>query len=371
MTDRQLSDILDDAGSRISVSPAPLPVILAEAAHRRRLRAASWFGAMTVAVVLIIVAGAVWLPGSTGGSAPPPGDGRPPVAGGDSRTKEVEVSRAEVERRCTIVWRNLYGADLLPVELRKDDTGPWFEGDAVEIANWWDVAVWDKLEYGGQGEPLNGIDCVVPQAGLEDTTGTIDVPLPTADDQAGIRAACGRWLGWDFSDWQVIAADSSDTRLAAVLGSADGYVTNCRLDEGYVAPSGHLDLADHGTDPDRAYTPYVEITPASKHPNDGLPTRDYEIIPYFCRRDPPGRWVADCLGTGYVFGPEPAARIVITDVTGTAHEIPVIDRWFAFAGTVTNEAGTDHSHGGLHLTVYAADGTTLADYDESDMPLST
>ena len=67
---------------------------------------------------------------------------------------------------------------------------------------------------------------------------------------------------------------------------------------------------------------------------------------------------ADCLGAGLVAGPQPIARIVVTDVTGTEHEIPVVDGWVAFAGTLA------FSPGQLHFTVYAADGTVLAEYDE-------
>jgi hypothetical protein len=65
-----------------------------------------------------------------------------------------------------------------------------------------------------------------------------------------------------------------------------------------------------------------------------------------------------------VSGPEPIARIVVTDVTGAEHEIPVLDGWLAFAGTVINHADSRRSRGELPVTVYAADGTVLAEYDE-------
>ena len=65
-----------------------------------------------------------------------------------------------------------------------------------------------------------------------------------------------------------------------------------------------------------------------------------------------------------MFGPKPVARIVITDVTGAEHEIPVVDGWLAFAGTVINHADTRDSPGEQHFTVYAADGRILAKYDE-------
>ena len=55
---------------------------------------------------------------------------------------------------------------------------------------------------------------------------------------------------------------------------------------------------------------------------------------------------------------------MVTDVTGAEHEIPVVDGWLAFAGTVINHADSPQGPGGLHFTVYAADGTVLAEYDE-------
>ena len=366
----QLTDLLyeaTDGDPNRALDPAELVREGQRRVNRRRGLVAV---GSVAAAVLVIVGGAGWLSGMSNDSEPPPGNGQPPVAGGDSHTKQVEVSRAEVERRCTTVWRNFYGPNLGPVELAKDDSGPWFEGDEVKVANWQELANWD-VDYGGFTAPLHGDGCVIPQAGLEDTAGTVGLPLPTADDESGVREACGRWLGWDFSDWRVLTADSSDTRLAAVLGSSDGFVTNCQLDEGFVAPNGRLDIDGISADPYRAYVPRVEITPDSMHPNSGNATDDYELLPYFCRRDPPGQWVADCLGTGWVYGPEPASRIVITDVTGAEHKIPVVDRWFAFAGTVVNHADTVSSYGHLHFTVYSADGAVLAEYDESDMPLRT
>ena len=52
-------------------------------------------------------------------------------------------------------------------------------------------------------------------------------------------------------------------------------------------------------------------------------------------------------------GPEPIARIVVTDVTGAEQEIPVVDGWLAFAGSIEGAAP--------HVTVYGADGKVLAD----------
>ncbi len=99
--------------------------------------------------------------------APRPRKGQPPVAGqgnadaraevlagvddpgGRTAGQTVEVSQAEAERRCTIVWHNFWGPSAAAVEL-SDDSGPWFEGDAVEIANAqeFDYSPFDALEHG-------------------------------------------------------------------------------------------------------------------------------------------------------------------------------------------------------------------------------
>ena len=47
-----------------------------------------------------------------------------------------------------------------------------------------------KRDYGRWEDPPYGADCVVPQAGFEATADTVELPLPTSDDEAGIRTAC-------------------------------------------------------------------------------------------------------------------------------------------------------------------------------------
>ena len=183
--------------------------------------------------------------------------------------------------------------------------------------------------------------CVIPQAGLEDAVGTVGLPLPASEDPAGIRAACGQYLGWDFSDWQVIVADSAEDRLAALLRSPDGYISRCLLDSWYLNDRGAVDNDKVFADPDGGFIPFVEITAPEKFQDEAEAFGDYRIQPSFvlgCQRQGPGQWEADCLGAGFVSGPEPIARIVVTDVTGAEHEIPVVDGWLAFAGTVINRA---------------------------------
>ena len=59
-------------------------------------------------------------------------------------------------------------------------------------------------------------------------------------------------------------------------------------------------------------------------------------------------------------------RQALRALPGAEHEIPVVAGWLAFAGTVINQADGPRSPGELHFTVYAADGTVLAEYDEDD-----
>ena len=120
--------------------------------RRRRRRVAVSTALVAAATALVVVGGATWLPGVNDDGAPRPENGQPPVAGqgsadaraevlagvddpgGRTAGRTVEVSQAEAERRCTVVWHNYWGPSAVTVELR-DDSGPWFEGDAVKIAN--------------------------------------------------------------------------------------------------------------------------------------------------------------------------------------------------------------------------------------------
>ena len=85
----------------------------------------------------------------------------------------------------------------------------------------------------------------------------------------------------------------------------------------------------------------MEITAPEKFQAEAEAFGAYRIQPSLmlrCQRNGPGQFEADCLGAGLVSGPEPIERIVVTDVTGAEHEIPVVDGWLAFAGTVVNHA---------------------------------
>jgi hypothetical protein len=340
--------------------------------RRRRRRAAATTTLVVVATAVVVVGGAAWLQGL--GGAPHTRDGRPPVAGHTGDTKadaearaellagvddpggrtagqQVEVSRAEAERRCTTVWHQLWGPSDVTVQLGAD-SGPWFEGDAVEIANAqaFDYSPFDLSSTDGR--------CVIPQAGLEDTVGTVPLPLPAVDDADGIRAACGQYLGWDLSDWQVLVADRAGDAMTAMLRGPGGYVSRCQLDSWYLDDDGALDLDRLYADPHGGFVPFVEITPPEKFENETFGA--YRLDALFllgCHRPPPGQPQTACLGAGLVSGPEPVARVVVADAAGAEQEVPVEDGWYAFAGSVAD--------GDVHVTVYAADDSVLAEYDAS------
>lgn len=376
---RQLRGRLDRLADSVSSGSATDGAQLyRRSLQRRRRRAAATTGLVAAAAAVVLVGGATLLPGADDDGAPRVRQAQPPIAaqgdpearaavlagvddpGGRTAGQTVEVSQVEAERRCTTVWHNIWGASAVTVAL-DPRSGPWFEGDAVEIAN---AQAFDYSPFDASGTDGR---CVVPQTGLEDAVGTIPLPIPASDDTDGVRAACGQYLGWDFSDWQVIVADSAEDRLAALLQGPDGYVSRCLLDSWYLDDAGAVDNDKVFADPRSGFIPFVEITAPEKFQDEAATFEDYHVQPGFllgCQRQAPGQWEADCLGAGFVSGPDPVERIVVTDVTGAEHEIPVVNGWLAFAGTVINEADSPDAPGGLHFTVYGADETVLADYDE-------
>jgi hypothetical protein len=313
--------------------------------HRRRgITAVS-----SVAVAaLAIVGGASWLPGATPGgelsdhqrpaAGPdhvPPAEGPDPVASG--AYERVDVSAAEVERRCGMFYENS-GVEW-PFELQDGDNGPWFEGKPV----WGEGRVL-------QGPPHMKVElgptCVIPQAGLAEEAGTIDLPLPPADAPAAIRDACGKYVGWDFSQWEILTVSSADGLAAATLRSTNGHVAICQLD-----PEG------------AALGSRIEFHPASGHPADERD--DYEVW-LNCNREGDGADTFACVDAYWLPGDD-AARIVLTDGDGTKHEIPVVDGWYTFAGKIVNHKEPD-APGDLHFTVYDSSGSVLAEYTEADLP---
>ena len=280
--------------------------------RRRRRRVATGTTVVAAVSALVVVGGVTWLQGTSDDGGPGLDDGQPAVAtqgsaddraevlagvddpGGRTAGQVVEVSQAEAERRCTIVWHNYWGPSAMTVKLR-EGSGPWFEGDAVKIANaeTFDYSPFDVSSTDGR--------CVIPQAGLEDAVGTVPLPLPATEDAAGIRVACGRYLGWDFSDWQVITADRAEDRLAAMLRSPDGYVSRCQLDSWYLDDRGAVDNDKAFADPGGGFIPFVEITAPEKFRDEADAFGDYRIQPSLllrCQSKGPGQFEADCLGAG-------------------------------------------------------------------------
>jgi hypothetical protein len=70
MTDQLLSDLLEDAGSRIPVGPAPHAAILARATRRRRLRTMRWLavGMVATATAALVAVGVTQVGDDSGGS---------------------------------------------------------------------------------------------------------------------------------------------------------------------------------------------------------------------------------------------------------------------------------------------------------------
>src|SRR3954452_22779920 len=256
--------------------------------RRRRRRVAGTTALVAAASALVVVGGATWLAGVNDDGAARPRQAQPLIAGqgdadaraavmagvddpgGRTAGQTVEGSKAEAERRCTVVWHRFWGPSAVTVEL-SNDSGPWFEGDAVEIANA------NEFDYSPFDLSSTDARCVIPQAGLEDAAGTVPLPLPAAEDAAGIRAACGQYLGWDFADWQVVVADSAEHRLAAMLRSPDGYMSRCQLDSTYLDERGAVDNDRLFADPHAGFVPFVEITTPEKFQDEAGTFEAYHL----------------------------------------------------------------------------------------------
>jgi hypothetical protein len=314
--------------------------------HRRR--GVSAVSGVAVAA-LAIVGGATLLPDATpsGGQQ---SDG-PSVAAepsGDGAYDPVEVSREEVGQRCTTLFHNAHGLDGTYVETPFDnDDGPWFEGQTAGVT-----------EAGGGNE--GGLDekgwgwsasCEIPQADLVDQAGTVSTPLPDATDHDGIRAACGQYLGWDFTGWAVVTSASSDVATTAVLRSTNGYVAPCALD---ATPDGEHDSS------------YVAISREEPPSTEGLENQ-YAVwfdIDQYAGDNRAGDY--SIYGPGQVDGPEAAAQIVLVEPDGTEHVTEVADNgWFTIAEDLHLEMNP-HAGTPLRIQVLDADGNVLADYPDGE-----
>jgi len=308
--------------------------------HRRR--GVTAVSGVAVAA-LAIVGGAVWLPSATpNGSNPGSSQGPSVAATSDGAYEHVEVSRDEVGRRCTTLLHNAYGMDGTYLVPPRDD-GPWFEGQTAQVG---------KAGQGSDGDDWTmTLSCEVPQADLVDRAGTVSIPLPDASDDDGIRAACGQYLGWDFTGWDVLTSASTDIATTAALRSTNGYVATCWLN---AAPGGQGDSSWAGIE--------RETLPST----EGLAI-DYAV--WFSTNQYAGdnqEGDYNVFGVDQVSGPEEAAKVVITEPDGTEHVSEVVDNsWFAIAADLHLEM-YPHGVSPLRVKVLAADGSVLADYPDGE-----
>ena len=310
---------------------------------RRRVRRRRGVTAVSgVAVASLAVAGAVaWLPDATP-TSPGPDSSQPPVAttSSDGTYEPVELSREEVGERCTTLMHNAYGSDdtyVVPPFVG----GPWFEGTTAQVS---------------EANPDEGrwrwtASCEVPQAELVEQAGTLPASLPDPSDGDGIRAACGQYLGWDFTGWEVVTAAGTDIATTSALRSTNGYVATCSLS----AAPGHQGDGS-----------YVAIEREQPPGTEGL---ENEYAVWFSTDQYAGDNQAgdyNVFGVDQVSGPEAAAQIVITEPDGTEHVSEVADNgWFAIAEDLHLEM-YPHGVSPLRITVLDADGDVLADYPDGD-----
>jgi hypothetical protein len=309
---------------------------------RRRVRRRRGVTAVSgLAVASLAVAGAVaWLPDATPSG---PDSTPPPVATAvdDGTYEAVEVSREEVGERCTTLFHNAFGSDDTFVVPPFVNDGPWFEGQTAQVS---------------EANPDEGrwrwtISCEVPQAALVEQAGTLPATLPDATDHDGVRAACGQYLGWDFTGWEVITAASTDIATTSALRSTNGYVATCSLN----AAPGHQG--------DGSYVAIERETPPR---TEGL---ENEYAVWFSTDQYAGDNQAgdyNVFGVDQISGPGQAAQIVITEPDGTEHVSEVADNgWFAVAEDLRLEMNP-HGVSPLRIKVLAADGDVLADYPDGE-----
>lgn len=305
--------------------------------HRRGATAVSGLAVASLAVA----GGVAWLPDATP-TSPADDSSQPPVVtttSGDGAYEPVQVSREEVAERCTTFYQNAFGFDSTFVVPPFVD-GPWFEGRTAQVTEA------DNPEREG----VWTLSCEVPQADLVEQAGTLPASMPDPADDAGVRAACGQYMGWDFTGWDVVTAAGTDLGLAAVLRSSNDYIAACTLN---AAPG------EQGTDS------YVEISPASSWKADA-DERDYAVwfdTDQYSGDDTAGDY--NLLRADRLHGPQEASQIVLVEPDGTEHAIDVADGWYAIAEDLYLEMNP-HAGSPLRIKVLAADGTVLADYADGD-----
>lgn len=288
----RLEDLLHDASEpRDAWSLDP-----AELAHegRRRVVRRRWRRAGAVVATLAVGGIAVAVP-----LASHPGDGhRVADAGSAGVYRDVVLSRAEMERRCTAELNARNGTDTDYVAGRAPDgtavpsTGaPGYvetrEGWAVQLLP--EGETWPRRKPPAMAPPDSTADqitpaarlarldepdvCIIPQAGRQPSEPAIAGGAPDADDHGAILDACSRAAGYDLGGWTVLAAANRapyavpkpPQSVDAVLLSGNGHAAVCWLDpdgtsgigmipRAYLTPDGDPLLLPEDADPASRYS---------------------------------------------------------------------------------------------------------------------
>lgn len=355
--DDHLRDLMQRSSDGDPTSPAD-PHALARLARGRRTRrtvvASAAFAAASIAVAGTVLA----QPGSSGGQSEPPvaSDGKPPEQSrgeADGGYERVVVSEQEAIERCETVLSRRAGqpVDVSAVSARSGRE--LVEGDRAG-ARLVTGAGSTSPQPQGDSHVIVQLDCVIPAAAGVDTAGTFPEPLPDADDAAGIRAACGQYVGYDLSGWDVLTADHDGDSLGAILRSSDDHVAQCLIDpyEQY-GSSAAVDQRPAGPRPTR---PSPDAAPAYRvYVDCRLPGRGH-----------PDPSAYDCVHMDRMAGPEEPATIEVTG-PGVDHQVPVVDGWYAISLALPLEQMPNpYGPAPLTFTVLDADGEVLASYSDGD-----
>lgn len=329
MTDDELIRLMNDAAEGAK-GPALDPQVVLHAGRWRVRRRVAIHGVGWAAAAIVIAGVAVSAPyvgGDKGHHGPRGVDASNSSGAADYRPGQV--SRPEALRRCTAVGQNKGYGDG-PFTLRGH--GPWLEGESTRLV------LRDK--------PQSSLRCVIPQAGLAGDASARPTSLPEADDHVAFRAACGAYLGWDFTGWDVVVADWSATRAVALLRSTNGYLAQCVLHSGKRAES-HVDIRRASATP----------IPDGGHTETARLSCDRVGASYSFR--------FRCATLGWI-SLRSAAQVEVSYPGGSV-ESDVHDGWYALAVDLSMKKSAKEP-APFEYTISDADGTALANYSEADLP---
>jgi hypothetical protein len=300
MTDQMLSDLLEDAGSRIPVNPAPHSAILARAAHRRRRRTARWIAAAAVATATaaIVAVGVTQIGADDSGSSglansPIESFTQARVTYAEDSTihygdQTIDVSPHEVvvlvqtDDGFVFVDQNLKvhltnGRDLEQIGqtsgftgdliLAADDTGSyvgWIDGSDAVVYDTATGAEVLREPVPGSDEPVRAVAAIDDDRAYVETVDGVDVwnledqtkttiTRPNPDDELG-DVANGYYLWHHFNGSSVVSRDPEAEQ--PVFGKIGGEEADLSPDAKYVG--GTIWLFERATSDD--------ITPRDAHP---------------------------------------------------------------------------------------------------------